>query len=483
MSSATEKNAQALKALFGSAALVDRLTATRISVVTPTEALPYSGILLAEVVADVLARLWPNIDFVGGAAEMQFSTAVAAATSGGGTGEGLAVRWSPPYDCVVAIGCDVPPGCGEVLRVGADGWVAELGPEASCGDNTNPVGPAFAAALAGAQVFRRVFSAELSDTGTEPIDSCSVDVRIVSGIPDVEPFEIDLGESHFFGVGAVTHGLMWLLEHWPARVLGRANLVDQDKYGFSNGQRYTFMRPHHDGIAKVLAMAERLRAAHASLEVFPHEVDLNTYCALRGYSEPMQRIIAGLDSAEARRHAALKLPQRAINMWTEGVRVGAARYLPGGASACLACDYLEDASSPLDEVAQISRQTGLRPDAVRFLLDSACGLRADEASALAARWSVSPDILVGQPLRSVLPVLCAMGHLQMGKHDESVDVPFAFASSFAGIAGFMMLLKDVMGTGPSEGWTQHVFKAPTLHMHSLRHPRMECVCCAEFALD
>lgn len=76
-----------------------------------------------------------------------------------------------------------------------------------------------------------------------------------------------------------------------------------------------------------------------------------------------------------------------------------------------------------------------------------------------------------------------LGRVQIGENDESVDVPFAFASLFAGIAGFMMLLKDIMGTSPSEGWTQHVFKVPTPHMHSLRHPRLECVCCAELALD
>jgi molybdopterin/thiamine biosynthesis adenylyltransferase len=361
--------------------------------------------------------------------------------------------------------------------------MAELGAGANCDDSPNPVAPAFAAAFVGAQVFRRVFNAELSDMGAQPIDTCAVDVRIVFGQPGIEIFEIDLGETHVFGVGAVTHGLMWLLEHWPTRVSGLAHLVDQDKYGLSNGQRYTFMRPRHDGVAKAEAMKERLRTAHPSLEVVPHEVDLNMYCARRGYAEPMRRVIAGLDSAEARRHAALKLPERAINMWTEGVRVGAGRYLPGEGSACLACDYLEDASSAQDEVAQISKQTGLRPDIVRELLDTARVLRADEASTVAARWTVSSEILVGQPLRSVLPVLCAMGRVQIGEHDESVDVPFAFASLFAGIAGFMMLLKDITGTAPSEGWTQHVFKVPTPHMHSLRHPRWECVCCAELALD
>ncbi len=76
-----------------------------------------------------------------------------------------------------------------------------------------------------------------------------------------------------------------------------------------------------------------------------------------------------------------------------------------------------------------------------------------------------------------------MGRLQIGPHEEAADVPFAFASLFAGIVGFMMLLKDTRSSAPSEGWTQHVFKVPTKHMHSPRYRRTECVCCGELALN
>ena len=483
MSSAKDKNEQALKALFGSVELASRLTATRIAVVTAAEGLPAAGVLLGEVLVDMLARLWPNIDFVGSAAESQLATAREAATSGGATGQEMRARWAPPYDCIVAIGCDVPEAPSQVIRVGANSWVAELGSNADCGESSNPVGPAFAAALAGAQVFRRVFDAELRDMAAEPVTACKVDVRIVCDAPGIDVCDIDLGETHVFGVGAVTHGLMWLLEHWPADVSGQVHLADLDKYGQSNGQRYAFMRSHHAGLNKAVTMRDRLRTAHLGLLVEAHQVDLNTYCAQRGYDVLLRRVIAGLDSAEARRHAALKLPERTINMWTEGVRVGAGRYLPGRASACLACDYLEDAASLLDEVAQVSRQTGLRPDIVRDLLDHPRGLLTHEAGMVAGRWSVFPEVLVGKPLRSVLPMLCAMGRLQMPGRDEAVDVPFAFASLFAGIAGFMMLLKDLVGAAPSEGWNQHVFKVPTQLMRTSRHRRVECVSCGEFLLE
>ncbi len=479
MSTAVEKNAQALKALFGDAALAGRLGATRIAVLTPSEHLPRSGQLLGEVLADVLGRLWPNIDFAGSGAEFQRAIATNAATSGGAPVDGLSARWAPPYDCVVSIGVPLMPAVGYVLNVGANDWTAQLGPEAVCGVSDNPVGPAFAAAMAAAQVFHHVFASELAGMGTAPLNLCQVDLRKLFDATDLEVGPLDVGETHIFGVGAVTHGLAWLLEHWPGVVTGRLNLVDQDNYGDSNGQRYAFMQPNNSGMAKVAAVKERLDTAHPHLLVEQYPMDMNSYCAERGYDAPLQRAIAGLDSAEARRHVALKLPERAVNMWTEGVRIGAGKYLPGDGRACLACGYPEKADTPIDEVGEIYQQTGIRPDLVRTLLDSSRGLTYQEAMIVAGRRGVPADQFVGQPLRSVLPALCATGRLQMPNNSEAVDVPFAFASLFAGIAGFVMLLKDcVCDVKASHGWTQHIFKRPTPHMFQVLHSQERCVCCS-----
>lgn len=478
MSAANGKNAQALKALFGDAALANRLALTRIAVVTPPDQMPKSGMLLAEVLADVLGRLWPNIDFSGSCAKRQVMVATDAARSGGAPSEGLVCRWAPPYDCAVFVGTPIYPDTGYAIQVGADGWGVQLGPDAICGTSNNPVGPAFAAAMAAAQVFRHVFAPELTGIDAPPLQECKLDVRALFNAPQLEIAPLDLRETHMFGVGAVSHGLVWLLEHWPSTVSGVLNLVDQDKYGDSNGQRYAFMQAMNIGMAKVDAVTARLTAAHPSLSVKPHPVDLNSYCSDRGYELPLHRVIAGLDSAEARRHTALKLPERAINMWTEGVRIGGGQYVPGDGRACLACGYLEKIDTPLDEVAEIHQQTGIRPDLVRSLLDSGRGLNQQEAMMIAGRQNVPAEQFVGQPLRSVLPALCATGRLQLPNNSEAVDVPFAFASMFAGIAGFVMLLKDCLDNSQaSHGWNQHIFKRPTPYMHSHQHSNSQCVCC------
>lgn len=478
MSAAADKNAQALKALFGNAAFAGRLDSTRIAVVSPSEDTPKSGMLLAEVLADVLGRLWPNVDFVGCSAEQQLTVATNAAKSGGAPADGLRVQWAPPYDCVVSIGTPMLPDTGYAIQVGANDWEVQLGSAATCGTSDNPVGPAFAAAMAAAQVFHHVFAAELAGMDAPLLDECRVDLRHLFDAADLDVGPLNVGETHVFGVGAVTHGLVWLLEHWPETVTGELHLVDQDKYGDSNGQRYAFMRPENSGMAKVDVVKSRLDEAHPNMSVKRHQLDLNAYCAERGYDGPLHRVIAGLDSAEARRHTALKLPERAVNMWTEGVRIGAGKYVPDDGRACLACGYLEKVDTPLDEVAEIYQQTGIRPDLIRSLLDSGRGLTDQEATMVAGHRGVLPDQFVGQPLRSVLPALCATGRLQLPNNSEAVDVPFAFASLFAGIAGFVMLLKDCFqDSKASHGWTQHVFKRPTPYMYSSQHFNSQCVCC------
>ena len=130
---------------------------------------------------------------------------------------------------------------------------------------------------------------------------------------------------------------------------GAAAFVDPDPFGESNGQRYAFMLPFEDRVSKVGAIRARLKQRHPALEIEPIATGMNKYCEERGFDKPILRAITGLDSPEARRQAALKLPERTINMWTEGHRAGAARYAPDGVDACLACDYLEDFESALEK--------------------------------------------------------------------------------------------------------------------------------------
>lgn len=474
--SAFEKNKQALVALFGSDALAERLLTTRIGIRTSDSRT--SAKLLGIVLADCLARLWPNIDFKGDLAEEQLRVAQAAAKSGSMSQAGLEIGWDDPHDVVLQIGdCGVQDESPYVLTVAADGWMAYLGPEGACSGDPNPVGPACAAALAAAQVFRHVFQAELADLEPQVLGRLAFDVRSICDMPELAVDDLNLEGTVFMGTGAVTHSLVWLLEKWPKQVSGRIDLVDPDPYGDSNGQRYAFMPPFTGNVMKVDSVRGRLGAAHPGLEIRPHAQDLNAYCQDRGYELPMLRAITGLDSPEARRHAALKLPRRAINLWTDEHRCGGSRYVPDGDAACLACDYLENTTDAMDEAAEFQLATGLQPQEVRHLLDSSAHLTKEQAATVASHRGISVDKIVDMPIRSIRPVLCASATVQVGQEKTAADVPFAFSSLMAGISGFVMLLADLRGASASAGWNQHVFKAPSRFMHSPRYKQAACACC------
>jgi hypothetical protein len=475
--SASEKNRQALLALLGSDALVAKLSHTRLAVALPEAGTSVSAILLTEVLADTLGRLWPNIDFFGEAAELALRISQDAATSGHAPAEGHRIAWAPPYDLVVCVGRTAPSASTNVIQVGADDWRVSFGAEAECGNGDNPIGPAFAAALTAAQVFLACFASELDGSGARTVDDWRFDVRDLFGAPDLQLQDLDLQETHVFGVGAVTHGFAWLLERWPRDVAGTINLVDSDTYGAGNGQRYAFMKPSSDATSKVDAVAARLRK-HPRLVVAPFLADMNSYCQQRGYDRPLKRVVAGLDSEEARRQAGLKSPIRTINMWTGGSYIGAGQYISGDDRACLTCAYPEPTASPRDEVAKFHLLTGLLPELVRELLDSARGLKAEEAQKVEIAKGIAAASIIGEPLRSVLPVLCATGRITVNDFNEAVDVPFAFSSLLAGISGFMMLLRDVqLGNNVSECWTQHVFKRPSQAMMKRERRQMSCVRC------
>jgi hypothetical protein len=134
-------------------------------------------------------------------------------------------------------------------------------------------------------------------------------------------------DLHMFGVGAVTHGMLWVMERWPADISGDMYLIDQDAYGESNGQRYAGMRVDDIGFPKPGQATRRLRVRHPRLDVCPLDgVDMNRYFAESRPDCRVRLAVSGMDNPEHRRQLALKLPARVVNMWTEGDRLGAARF-------------------------------------------------------------------------------------------------------------------------------------------------------------
>jgi molybdopterin/thiamine biosynthesis adenylyltransferase len=473
---ATDKNLRALIALFGNAGLADRIQALRVGVLSDDSSNVTSGRLTAEALGDALGRLWVSIDAAGPLATHVLESAANAAASGK---KPLDAResWSPPYDVVVVLGRQPSGDIGPLVRVGADGWVLYTGAVSRFGDSPVPVGPAFAAGVAGAEVFKIAFAPELRGKARALGD---VKLNLLNfGRPTelAPPSSIILPRTHSFGVGAVTHGLLWVFERWPGEVSGELLLIDPDSYDASNGQRYAGMTALSAG-PKSKVKAEILRARHPQLKVEGFEIDGDTYFDRH---EPIPNVllaVAGVDSKEMRRHIALKLPSRVINMWTEGSWLGAARFGGGDGWPCLMCRYPEPKDAALDDVTRIHRATGLSPLRVRTLLDGDNRLTALDAATVAQHRGAPPERMAGRPVWSVIQELCATGSVQIPGQSQNADVPFAFSSLLAGVAGFINLAQEISGVSAAPfDWSYEVLDRPHANTATATAPLPDCMLC------
>ncbi|ODA41861.1 ThiF family adenylyltransferase [Desulfosporosinus sp. BG] len=483
MSEAQLKNKLAIFRLFGNnPALINKLQDVKIGIWSGDNSNYKAGYLLAEALGDLLGRFWRNIHVTGPLTREFILVANEAALSGGQPNPAVE-EWNPPYDFVIAIGSEAPLISGKVLKVGASGWRVGFGSNAFVDDNPNPVGPAAAACLAAIELFKNIFREELGDRITSmPSDYqwSAWDYGLNDKAHDNNSVFFD--NVFFIGIGAVTHGLLWLLERWPAPITGTIYLIDQDSYDESNGQRYVGMKSNDFRQSKSVQAAKRIVLKHPSVNVYPYSTDMNTFFERERPDCEIKLAVAGVDSAEHRRQLALKLPKRVVNMWTENDWVGAARFGFRDGWPCLYCAYPMNKFAPLDETGEIANQTGLQPIRVRKLLFNGAGLNQADIDIIKQRYN-NPGLqtLLGKPIRSILGSLCATGHIALpGTKEDTADVPYAFSSFLAGIGGFLELLHEIWEVKSTPGhWQFRVFSYPVAGNWSARGPKQSCYLCSD----
>ena len=357
-----------------------------------------------------------------------------------------------------------------------------VGPRAIVDDDPNPVGPTAAAAIAAGEIFKRLFADALGER-SKPLPAdlewSAWDYGRNDPAPGVQ--SINLDDLHIIGVGAVTHALLWVLQRWPSQVAGRVLLIDSDRYAESNGQRYPGMRAEDIGLPKGERAALRLQA-HPHLDAVPRVTDMNQYFSKERPDYKVRLAVIGVDSPEHRRQLALKLPERVVNMWTEGEWLGSARFGFSGGWPCLCCVYPENTTALLDETGQLFQETGLLPARVRHLLLFAEeGLTEEDVNIIRQKVALGdPQQLVGKPLRSVRGILCATARIPLPEARAEVDVPLPFCSLFAGVAGFSELLHEVWRVPSTPGkWTLRAFAYPVAGNWEGDGQRSACYLCSD----
>lgn len=488
MNRALEKNRHALQAVGLDSASHDLIGTARIGVWTGS-ARPASAGPAAEALGELLGRFWRNVD-VGGPSPDVLVGAALRSSSACAASHAARSAWDPPYDFAIGLGEPAPSGCAaDSVTVGAGGWTAFAGPGARLADDANPAGPLAAAALASAEALKSVFGLGARRGAARlpaPYEwSAWYGAACGDASPPPASAGLDLGEVHVFGVGAVSHALLWIVARWPGRVSGRLHLIDPDTYDAGNPHRYIGTGPGDAGRPKASTMARKMRRACPHIEAIAHDTDMNDYFTRHNPSCMVRTAVCGLDSKEGRRQLGLKLPRTIVNMWTSGFHAGASTFSFDDGWPCMQCAYPPPAAGDaMDEAFAIHAELGLPLHRVRDLLRS--GRRIDESDAKvigAATGSQAGDIDL-KPIRSVRVEMCATGKIRVHRTEAgggdagAVQAPLAFASATAGLAGFTELVRAVRGMRLPPGRFQaSVLKYPSPHSWMRRGASPRCRLC------
>jgi hypothetical protein len=429
------------RAVAGSAALEAKLSDTVIGFGLADDPV---ALMIARTLADQLVRWFRRFVVLGQPARRELEIAAER------VGSTITIEEGEP---TVSIAIGVAPADGARIYVGADGWRmhlsrADLQPLGALG-----LGAPAAGFVAMLELFKGLFAEWIE--GVEPgsdVHLSLFDWSTEGTDPGPEIDTVDLGDVIWIGTGAVAHGGLAALHDLP-RVTGRLDLIDPDPYGESAIVRYPRASRLWNRASKPAKLAEWLRQAQPDLEVEPHTMDANTWFASSRPDCVVRVVVTTPDSADARRHVALKLPRIAINGFAEGFDIGVGTYTLGQ-GPCLGCRYPLDEAA-ISELVVLNAETGLDPRRIRELLDTVAPLTEEDLTVIQARLGLDETAranLVGKPLRSAREHLCAVGRITTPITNTEVDVPLGFVSGFCGVAVAAELIRLSLGQMRAPGW-------------------------------
>jgi hypothetical protein len=413
------------------------LEAQRIGVCVPDEALTREGRVLARLLVNLLARLYPRLALLGSDRATADLAALARTIN---PAIELDTR-AEDVETSVSVGGGRAVG-GTPLYASSQGWVArfDTAPLDPPGSSANSIGAAVAACIAAANVFRASFRAQLQHA---PLDRAlalsAYDFARAAANGPALPETIDLTGTHLVGAGAIGNAFLWLLAELP-QLHGVLPVIDSEAIDLGNLQRYVLTRDADaDGTTRKVLRAEEA-LMHTNVLVRPHDGTWGAYLRAAG-TDGLERICVALDTARDRLAVQAALPRATLNAWTQTGDLGVSRHAFLGDEACLACVYLPTGEVPSED-ALVAQALGLTQDimTVRRLLYT--GDAVDEALLAVIAQHLHVDFAAvaafrGKPLRALYQdgicggVLLPFG-AQLGG-GRAVATPLAFQSALAGV--------------------------------------------------
>lgn len=374
---------------------------------------------IAELATNLIARLYPRISISG---EPSFEAYLRQ----------LASRINPLIEFVggapehtICIG-DLP--AKPSIYPSASGWVAYLNhdrPRAS--GAYNPYSASASAALASAELFRRIFlkSEPETDYSLSLLDF-STDLGW-----DIELNEHDLEEVVFVGLGAVGNAAVWALSHDPT-VHGKLVLVDHEALTLSNLQRYVLGT--YKDVSKPKVKLARRCLRNTALDVEGSRTRLEEFARQR--KAKIKTLCISVDNVPARRAAQALLPRLAVNGWTGNLSLGSSWHSFSRDAACLACLY-QPHGQGASAIEQAANALGLTIARVGELWVGNLPLSDSDIETIAAALGVEKQVL--GPWKSRLlgelytDVICGAVPLDIRGIGRIETVPLAHQSVLAGV--------------------------------------------------
>ena len=389
-----------------------------------------NDIWIAELSTNLLARVYPRIA-ISGPDKQQVSALEKLAKE---INPHVGLVKSAPDATTICIGSTSADGA---IFPSACGWVARV-------DHTlsqqvglpNPYAAGMAAAMACAELFRRIF---LKSEAEQDVSVSLLNFDENTGA-NLELKNTDVGNVLFVGVGAVGNAALWALSR-DAEIRGRLWLVDGEEITLSNLQRYVLTHFADVDRSKVLLGQEALSGSNLSAE--PIQTTLEQFVEAQGAIDIPVTVVS-VDNVDARRSAQALLPRLVINGWTGDQALGASWHMFSRDAACLACLYHPHGQGS-SAIEQAAKALGLPHDRTALLWVTHQPLSSDDIKVVAKSLGVKESVLKPwrtKPLGEIYTdVVCGAVPLDVTGVGKVETVPLAHQSALAGILMAAELLK------------------------------------------
>jgi hypothetical protein len=429
-----------------------------------------NDVTIAELTVNLAARLYPRIALNEevNIRERLINTAIAINPN-------VEVINSFEGATTIAVGNGGPAGA---ICASASGWVARINhTDYRESGVENPYSSSAAAALACAELFRRVF------LNGEPE-------------PDVSLSLLDFGESTganrklegnsvgdvlFVGAGAIGNAAIWAMSRDPY-TKGSLTVLDHEEVSLSNLQRYVLATIKDVGAVKVEIAAKVLQGSRFA--VSPHAITLEDYRATADHVLPPTTCIS-VDNIEGRRVAQALLPKLVVNGWTGDRALGCSWHVFDRNAACLACLYQPTGPGP-SATQQAAKALGLSEERATILWVTRGALSEQERKVAAETLGVKRSALKrwkDKPLPELYTdVVCGAIPLDLAGTGNVEVVPLAHQSVLAGVLTAAELLKrtnpELDGLSQVEtlvAWDD-VLRPPPKVWRKPRPREKDCIC-------